>query len=88
MLSLADSNSSTATDGFNISSLEQQRFSFLTQGLATSTRRKFISFCHQLDKLHSTGSPCPTDEWTFCLFATFLANTIQYSLIKVYLSAV
>ena len=65
------------------------------QGLAPSTRksytsaqRKFISFCHQLGKLHPTGFPCPTDEWTLCLFATFLANSIQYSSIKVYLSAV
>ena len=53
-----------------------------------SYQRKFISFCHQLGKLHPTGSPCPTDEWTLCLFATFLANTIQCSSIKVYLSAV
>ena len=28
------------------------------------------------------------DEWTLCLFTTFLANTVQYSTIKVYLSAV
>ena len=92
---LADPSSSTAPDGFNLASLEQQCFSFLTQGLAPSTRnsytsaqRTFISFCHQLGKLHPTGSPCPTDEWTLCLFATFLANTIQCSSIKVYISAV
>ena len=90
-----DSSSSTAPDGLNLASLEQQCFSFMTQGLAPSTRnsytsaqRKFISFCHQLGKLHPTGSLTPTDEWTFCLFTTFLANTIQCSSIKVYLSAV
>ena len=33
-------------------------------------------------------TPCPTEEWTLCLFATFLANTVQHSTIKVYLSAV
>ena len=32
--------------------------------------------------------PCPADEWTLCLFATFLASTVQHSTIKVYLSAV
>lgn len=65
------------------------------QGLAPSTRRsyasgqiKFVNFCLQLGKLHSNGSPCPADEWTLCLFATFLAESIQHASIKVYLSAV
>ena len=65
------------------------------QGLALSTRssylsgqKKFYDFCAQLGKVHPSGSPCPTDEWTLCLFATFLANTVQHSTIKVYLSAV
>ena len=60
--------------------------------MAPSTRRsyasaqtKFISFCSQLGKLHPSGSPCPTDEWTLCLFVTFLARTLQHSSIKVYL---
>ena len=63
--------------------------------MAPSTRRsyafaqaKFISFCQQLGKLHPSGSPCPTDEWTICLFATFLARTLQPSSIKVYLSGI
>ena len=30
------------------------------------------------------GSPCPADEWTLCLFATFLAGSLQHS----YLSGV
>jgi len=80
---------------FDISALEQQCYSFLTQGLAPSKRRsyasaqaQFISFCTQLGKLHSSGYPCPADEWTLCLFATFLAKRIQHSSIKVYLSGV
>ena len=31
---------------------------------------------------------CPADEWTLCLFATFLAARIQHSSIKVYLSGI
>ena len=65
------------------------------QGLAPSTRssyrsgqKKFLEFCTQLGKIHQSGSPCPADEWTLCLFATFLASAVQHSTIKVYLSAV
>ncbi|XP_078365995.1 uncharacterized protein LOC144650218 [Oculina patagonica] len=86
----------SAPDGFDRPSLEQQCQFFLVQGLAASTRRsyalgqkKFITFCAQMGKLHSTsGSPCPTNEWTLCLFATFLAGSVQHASIKVYLSAV
>lgn len=92
---LPDAHPSTAAGGVDIPSLEQQCLTILTQGLAPSTRksyasaqRKFITFCYQLGKLHPSGSPCPTDEWTLCLFASFLANSIHYSSIKVYLSAV
>ena len=67
----------------------------MAQGLAPSTRkayasgqRKFIEFCRQAGKLPSNGSPCPADEWTLCLFVSFLADSIQHSSIKVYLSAV
>ena len=77
------------------SSLELQCHHFLVQGLASSTRstylfgqKKFYDFCLQLGKIHQSGSPCPTDEWMLCLFVTFLANTVQHSTIKVYLSAV
>ena len=63
--------------------------------MAPSTRRtyasaqsKFISFCRQLGQLHPSGSPCPTDEWTLCLFVTFLARTLQHSSIKVYFSGI
>ena len=80
---------------FDISTLEKQNNSFLTHGLTPSMRQsnasaqvQLISFCTQLGKLHSSGSPCPADEWTLCLSATFLAARIQHSSIKVYLSGV
>ena len=80
---------------FDISTLEAQCHNLLVHGLASSTRnsyasgqRKFHNFCIQLGKIHPSGSPCPVDEWTLCLFKTFLANTVRYSTIKVYLSAV
>jgi len=67
----------------------------LAQGLAPSTRkaygsgqRKFVEFCRQAGKLHPNGSPCPADEWTLCLFVSFLADSIQHLSIKAYLSAV
>jgi len=81
---------SATPGGFDIPSLEQQCFSLLSQGLAPCTHKsyssaqaKFTSFCRQLWKLHLSGSPCPADEWTFCLFANHLASSI-----KVYLSGV
>ena len=56
--------------------------------LCSTGQRKFLEFCRQAGKLHSSGSPCPADEWTLCLFVPFLADSIQHSSIKVYLSAV
>ena len=41
-------------------------------------QNKFISLCQQLGKLHSSGSPCPADEWTLCLFATSLAHCLRH----------
>ena len=80
---------------FDVFPLEQQCHAFLTQGLASSTRRsyasaqaQFTSFCTHLDKLNSASSPCPADELTLCLFATFLAQRIQHSSVKVYLSRI
>lgn len=68
---------------------------FFQEGLAPSTRRSYASgqkrfreFCQQLGKLQPSGSPCPVDEWTLCLFVSHLAGSIQYSSITVYLSAV
>ena len=57
-------------------------------GPYASAQAKFISFCQQLGKLHPSGTPYPTDEWTLCLFVTFLARTLQHSSIKVYLSGI
>lgn len=34
------------------------------------------------------GSPFTATEWTLCLFATYLADSLRHSSIKVYLSAV
>ena len=53
-----------------------------------SGQKKFSEFCTQLGKIHQSGSPCPADEWTYCLFATLVASSVQHSTIKVYLSAV
>ena len=65
------------------------------QGLAPSTRRtyscaqeKFVIFCILSGHLSPYGSPCPASEWTLCLFATYLADSLRHSSIKVYLSAV
>ena len=67
----------------------------MAQGPAPSTRkaytsgqRKLIEFCSKAGKLHPNGSPSPTDEWTLCLFVSFLADSIRHSSVKVYLSAV
>lgn len=67
----------------------------MQEGLALSTRKsyssaqhKFCDFCFTSQRLNSSGSPYPTDEWTLCLFATFLAESLRHSSIKVYLSAV
>lgn len=42
--------------------------------------RKFYDFCLQAGKLHPNGSPCPAEEWTLCLFVSFLDNSIHESL--------
>ena len=44
------------------------------------------TFVFRPGQLYSSGSPCPTNEWTLCLFATFLARFVRHSTIKVYLS--
>jgi hypothetical protein len=38
--------------------------------------------------MNSRGSPLPAEEWTLCLFATWLADDLKAASIKVYLSAV
>ena len=42
----------------------------------------------QLGRIHLYGSPCTADEWTLCLFATFLVRSLQHASIKVYFSSV
>ena len=68
--------------------LSQLIRSIATRKSYNSTKHRFINFCYQLGKIHLSGSPCPVEEWTLCLFATFLANSMHHSSIKVYLSAV
>jgi hypothetical protein len=38
--------------------------------------------------MNSRGSPFPAEEWTLCLFATWLADDLKAASIKVYLSAI
>ena len=92
-VSVADSR--FPVGGPHVASLELRCRELLLNGLAPSTRRayasgqkKFINFCSQLGRVHPNGSVCPADEWTLCLFATFLSDFIQPSSIKVYLAAV
>ena len=44
----------------------------------------FVMICHPTP----FGSACPANEWTLCLFATYLAEFLRHSSIKAYLSAV
>ena len=88
-------NPSAPSGQLDTSLLEERCHFFLVQGLAQSMQksyasgqRRFYNFYLQAGKLHPTGSPCPTDEWTLCLFVAFLADSIQHSSIKVYLTAV
>ena len=67
----------------------------MSQGLAPSTHRtyksaqlRFLNFCTQSGRLHPNGSPCPTSEWTICLFATHLSGSLSSASIKIYLSTV
>ena len=89
------SYSSDSVGQLDTSLLEDRCWHFLVQGLAPSTRksyasgrRKFYDFCRHAGRLHQDGSPCPAEEWTLCLFVSFLADSVQHSSIKVYLSAV
>ena len=91
----ADATPTAAPGSVNLSTLQEQCVSFLLHGLATSTYKSYASalrkcykFCVQAGKLQVHGSPCPADEWTLCLSATFLADSLRAASIKVYLSAV
>lgn len=69
--------------------------SFMCQGLASLMRctyscaqENFVSFYIMIGHLSLCCSPCPASEWTLCLSATYLGNSLWHSSIKVYLSAV
>ena len=69
------SSPSPALGALNLSSLEAQCHISLKQGLASSTCSSYLSsqktfheFCVQVGKIHQSGSPCSTDEWTLCLW--------------------
>ena len=68
---------------------------FLTQGLAPSTRRVYLSAqrryfdcCRLDDRLNLEGALLPADEQSLMRFASFLADSLNHSSIKVYLSTV
>ena len=68
---------------------------FLYQGLAPSTRRvylsaqrRYVDFCRQDGHLSPDGALLPADEQSLMRFASFLADSLHHSSIKVYLSAV
>ena len=89
------SNRSSTLGVLDPSSPELQCQNFLVQGLGSSThstylsgQKKFYDFCTQFGKIHQSGSPWLTDDWTLCLVATFLAKSVQHSTIKIYLSMV
>jgi len=73
-----------------------QRCQFLlSQGLAPSTRRvylsaqrRYIDFCRRDGRLNSDGSFPPADEETLMCFASLLGDNLTHTSIKVYLSAV
>ena len=68
---------------------------FLTQGLAPSTRRvyqsaqrRYIDFCRLDGRLSPEGALFPADKQSLMRSATMLADSLNHSSIKVYLSAV
>ena len=84
-------NSTPITSG----QLEAQCQLYLRHGLAPSThrtyasgQRSFVRFCQLANRYSANGTSLPADEWTLCLFATWLAKDLKVASIKVYLSAV
>ena len=76
-------------------SLDQKCQFYLSNGLATSTRRvyrsaqrQFIDFCTSDGHVSSNGSLLPTSEQTLLRFCSHLADRLHHSSIKVYLSAI
>ena len=90
----SDDYSPSSTDSAASRVTERCQF-FLTQGLAPSTRRVYLSaqrryldFCHLDGRLSPEGALLPADEQSLMRFASFLADILHHSSIKVYLSAV
>ena len=65
---------------------------FLSQGLAPSTRRVYVSAQRRYAELCRQegleGALVPADEQSLMRFASLLADNLHHSSIKVYLSAV
>ena len=68
---------------------------FLTHGLAQSTpwvylsgQRRYFNFCRQDGHLSPDGALLPADEHSLMRFASFLADSLHHSSIKVYPSAI
>ena len=53
-----------------------------------SAQRRYIDFCQLDDRLSPEGALLPADEQTLMRFAMMLADSLNHSSIKVYLSAV
>ena len=47
-----------------------------------------MRFCQLANRYSANGTSLPADEWTLCLFSTWLAKDLKVASIKVYLSAV
>ncbi len=95
MLPSTNADTTCAAPRTGASDLETQCHMFLRHGLASSTQktyvsaqRSFLQFCELENRLNSNRSPLLSDEWTLCLFATWLASSLKPASIKVYLSAV
>ena len=68
---------------------------FLSEGLAPSTRRVYLSaqrhyaqFCRREGRLGPGGALVPADKQSLIRYAALLADNLHHSSIKVYLSAV
>ena len=90
----SDANSSSSPCSA-ASDLTARCLFFLSQGLAPSTRRVYLSaqrryaqFCHQEGRLDPGGAMVPADEQSLMRFAALLADNLHHLSIKVYLSAV
>lgn len=71
--------------------LEASCQTFMVNGLAPSTRRSYVSAQRKFLKFSvdiGILTPVPATERTLCLFASYLAQSLRYPSIKVYMSAI